>query len=236
MAPRNELEFVPYAESESPVEIDLDSGNKRSGIAGHLENSKLLAGLIALIGLGWLIRRFALGQAQLDLNVVNFFFLFAGIAVQGTLIRYVRAVSDGAKACGGIILQFPFYFGVLGVLKASGLVGRLSDMLATVPNEGYLSILTFLSAGLVNLFVPSGGGQWTVQGEVLVDASARVGADLSHTIMAFSYGDQLTNLLQPFWALPLLAITGLKARQIIGYTGAIMLLVTPIYIGLLLLL
>ena len=82
--------------------------------------------------------------------------------------------------------------------------------------------------------MPSGGGQWAVQGEVLVEAANRLGADMNHTIMAFCYGDQLTNMLQPFWALPLLGITGLKARQIIGYTGAVMFLVTPIFVTILL--
>ena len=85
----------------------------------------------------------------------------------------------------------------------------------------------------MNLFVPSGGGQWAVQGDVLVQAADRVGVSVSDTIMAFAYGDQLTNMLQPFWALPLLAITGLKARQIVGYTAAVMLLVTPVFMLLL---
>ena len=93
-----------------------------------------------------------------------------------------------------------------------------------------LSPLVFLSAGAVNLFVPSGGGQWALQGPLIVESAQRLGAPVGEAVMAFSYGDAWTNMLQPFWALPLLGLTQLKAREIVGYTAALMILVTPIYL------
>ena len=234
MAPRDPESFVPFAETGAKPDWDrqLDS-DSRPGVVGFLESSRFLALLIGFAGLGWVVVGLIRGTAKLDLDTVNFFFLFAGITLQGSPIRYVHAVADGAKACGGIILQFPFYFGILGVLKASGLVERFAETMADAASRDSLGILVFLSAAIVNLFVPSGGGQWAVQGDVLVQASERVGVGVSETIMAFAYGDQLTNMMQPFWALPLLAITGLKARQIVGYTAAVMFLVTPVFMILL---
>jgi short-chain fatty acids transporter len=133
----------------------------------------------------------------------------------------------------------------MGMMRDSGLVARFADL--AVRGAGALaaagvapgpaqSMLTFLSAAVVNLFVPSGGGQWAVQGPVAVEAAARLGNHLPPTVMALAYGDELTNMLQPFWALPLLAVTGLEARQIVGYTALLMLLVTPGFLVLLALL
>jgi short-chain fatty acids transporter len=124
----------------------------------------------------------------------------------------------------------------MGMMRGAGLVERLADLAvrgtealgqAGLPLDAVYGILTFLSAATVNLFVPSGGGQWAVQGPIAVAAAERLGTSLPQAVMAFAYGDQLTNMLQPFWALPLLAITGLEARQIVGYTALLMLLVTP---------
>ena len=232
MAPRDPSEFVPY-DASKVADRAVDPDEHRPGVAGALERSTVLAVLLGGGGLAWLVSRFAAGTASVDLDTVNFFFLFLGILLHASPIAYMRAATDGARGGAGIVVQFPFYFGILGLLKASGLVRRFAEILSNTDSDSVLAVSTFASAGLVNMFVPSGGGQWAVQGDVLAQATARVGADMSHMIMAFAYGDQLTNMLQPFWALPLLAITGLKAKQIIGYTGAVMLLITPIYIVLL---
>ena len=132
---------------------------------------------------------------------------------------------------GAIVLQFPFYFGILGIMQASGLIQLVSAGFAGIANQETFPILTYFSSGLVNLFVPSGGGQWIVQGEVLIRAGQELGVSPQTTVMAFAYGDAWTNMLQPFWALPLLGIMGLKARDIIGYTAVIflaMLIIVPL--------
>ena len=101
--------------------------------------------------------------------------------------------------------------------------------MVSVASEATHGPLTFLSAGAVNLFVPSGGGQWGIQGGIVIETAQQMGLDNGKAIMAFCYGDQWTNMLQPFWALPLLGITGLKAGDLIGYTGALMLLTLPVF-------
>ncbi|MBK7405261.1 MAG: short-chain fatty acid transporter [Phycisphaerales bacterium] len=193
-----------------------------------LEDTPLLTvPLVALIGF-WAWRFYlpreghASGLLSLSPDRVNLTMLLLGLALHGTPRRYAAAVEQAATGCAGIILQFPLYAGIMGVMKSSGLTEQLSRTLAEGAGPHTLPLFTFLSAGLVNLFVPSGGGQWAVQGPVAVHAAIDAGIDPAKMVMAVAYGDQLTNMLQPFWALPLLAITGVKARDIVGYTAVIM--------------
>ncbi len=183
---------------------------------------------VLLVGYGW-VR----GEVAFDLNSVNLFFLALALAAHGSIRSFLDSVSDGARGAGAIIVQFPLYFGILGVMQASGMIERLSSAMASIASSSTFPLLTFLSAGLVNFFVPSGGGQWALQSDVLLTTAASLELDPARTVMAFAYGDEWTNLLQPFWALPLLAITGLKARQIAGYT-AILAIGMGLYVGLVL--
>jgi short-chain fatty acids transporter len=156
------------------------------------------------------------------------------LTVHGSIRGFLDSVAEGARGAGAIIVQFPLYFGVLGVMQSTGMIERLSGTMASVASSATFPLLTFLSAGLVNFFVPSGGGQWALQSDVLLATASALELDSARTVMAFAYGDEWTNLLQPFWALPLLAITGLKARQIAGYT-AVLAIGMGLYVGLVLL-
>ena len=108
---------------------------------------------------------------------------------------------------------------------------HLENFFVNISNETTFPIFTFISAGIINIFVPSGGGQWAVQGPIIVDAATQLGVSIPKSVMALAYGDQLTNMLQPFWALPLLGITGLKAKEILPYTLILLLAGTVIFIG-----
>ena len=110
----------------------------------------------------------------------------------------------------------------MGIMRDSGMVVEIANFFVSISNETTLPIFTFFSAGLVNIFVPSGGGQWAIQGPIALQSGFDAGVAPGRMIMAVAYGDQLTNMLQPFWALPLLAITGVKARDIVGYTALVM--------------
>lgn len=174
------------------------------------------------------------GLGRVGLNEINALMLGLGLILHGSTAGYVRAVEDGAKGCAGVILQFPLYAGIMALLVSSGLIAAFSGWLSGSAGETGLPLLTFLSAGVVNLFVPSGGGQWGIQGPIVFEAGAAAGLAPGKMIMAVAYGDQLTNLLQPFWALPLLAITGVKAREIVGYTCVLM-IVLAVWLGIVLL-
>jgi short-chain fatty acids transporter len=144
-------------------------------------------------------------------------------------------VQEAIGGATGILIQFPLYFGILGIMVYSGLIEEISDFFSEHSNPTSFPVYTFLSSGLVNIFVPSGGGQWTIQGPIIIEAAANIGVSGPKAIMALAYGDQITNMLQPFWALPLLGITGLKAREILPYTFALMIVGSIIFLTVLML-
>jgi short-chain fatty acids transporter len=222
LSPKDEADLVPPRLDELPPLPERDHVDIDSPVA-WLQESRWVGGLIGVAGLAFVIGALVVGRMKFQINTVNMLFLFIGITLQGGLRHYVEAIANGARSAGAIVLQFPFYFAILGVMKASGLMAALSDGLVAASTKSSFPLFAFLSAGALNLFVPSGGGQWGVQGPILVGAGGELGVDPSATIMAFSYGDAWTNMLQPFWALPLLGIMGLKARDIIGYTAVIFL-------------
>lgn len=227
MAPKNEAEYETIfdvdpqlVEKEEVKEIAKD----KMVIADKIENSWIISAVIGIAGMVYVIYYFVTKGFQLNLDIVNFTFLFLGILFQRTPINYVRAVSEGAKACAGIIVQFPFYAGIMGMMTKSGLVAIIAGWFVAISNGYTYPVFTFLSAGLVNLFVPSGGGQWAVQGPIMIEAAKTLTLSIPKTVMAVAYGDQWSNMLQPFWALALLGITRLKAREIVGYTMVVMIL------------
>jgi short-chain fatty acids transporter len=114
-------------------------------------------------------------------------------------------------------MQFPLYAGIAGMVQVSGLADGISNWFVSIANVHTFPIVTFISAGIVNIFIPSGGGQWAIQGPIMLEAAKNLGADIPQTIMAFTWGDAWTNQMQPFWALPLLGVAGLSARDIMGY-------------------
>lgn len=170
------------------------------------------------------------GVTQLSLDSVNMTMLMLGLLLHGTPRSFIHAVDDAARGAAGIIIQFPLYAGIMGVMHDSGLTETLAGSISDVSSERTLAPLTFLIAAIINLFVPSGGGQWAVQGPIALQAAKDAGVDPAKLVMAVAYGDQVTNMLQPFWALPLLAITGARARDIVGYT-ALLMLVGMVWIG-----
>ena len=185
----------------------------------RLENSRIITLAICIMGFAYLVYYFATNSiaTALNLNIVNFLFLMIGMALWETPIRYVRAVADATKGVSGVILQFPFYAGIMGMMKYSGLVMIIAGWFVAISNQFTYPLWVLISAGLVNLFVPSGGGQIAVQGPILVKAAGELGVPISKTIVAFSCGDELTNMVQPFWAIALLGIARLKPKDIIGY-------------------
>ena len=176
-----------------------------------------------------------LNELQITPNMLNFFMLGLAIILHGNFSNFLSAVEEAIKGTSGILIQFPLYFGIMGIMKSTGMVVMISDAFASIATTTTLPIFTFFSAGLVNIFVPSGGGQWAIQGPIIIESAIKLGVPLPKVIMALAYGDQITNMLQPFWALPLLGITKLKAKEILPYTLILMLVGSAVYIlGLLL--
>ena len=173
----------------------------------------------------WLVHTVGLplGASWLLYSAVMFgVLMIIGLLLHGSPERYMRAVDISVRGIGGIVLLIPFYAGIMGMMvgaNAAGLsLGRqVTDTLIAWSSAESFPVLAFLSAGLVNVFVPSGGGQWAVQGPIMLPAGAALGVAPEVTAMAIAWGDAWTNMIQPFWALPLLGIAGLGARDIMGY-------------------
>lgn len=155
-------------------------------------------------------------------NFINLALLGLGFFFHKNVIGFLKATDHAIGGASGILIQFPLYFGIMGIMKETGLVNMLSNFFVTHSTANTFPIYTLFSAGLVNVFVPSGGGQWAIQGPIIVQAVLEFDISLPKSIMALAYGDQLTNMLQPFWALPLLGITKLKAKEILPYTLILM--------------
>jgi short-chain fatty acids transporter len=234
------------AHDHARTAADAHDGVPASGgrtIATRLDASRLLALAIVALGAAAVVARFATrGIAALELNTIIVAFLSLGLALHGTPARYARAIDGAASGAGGILLQFPLYFGIMGMVKAAGLTAPLANAFvrasetlsgAGVPVHASYGVMTFLAATVINVLVPSGGGQWAVQGPIAVEAARELGVPVSRAVLAIAYGDECSNMLQPFWALPLLALTGLSARDIFGYTALLMFLVAPVFVLLL---
>ncbi|KFF59647.1 serine--pyruvate aminotransferase [Cryobacterium sp. MLB-32] len=208
-APIFELEFD--ARDKAVAEEDVVTP------ADRLDASRILTLLVGLALVAYLVIHFSEG-GTLTLDIVNWSFLALIFLLVRNPFELIRLTRNAASNVGDILLQFPLYAGILGMMVGSGLIGVFSDFFVSVSTPQTFGMMALLSAGLVNFFVPSGGGQFAVQGPIMLDAAGRLGVDPSVAIMAVSYGDQWTNMIQPFWALPLLAIAGLKMRDILGYT------------------
>ncbi len=201
--------------SDSPTTV----GTEVSG-AERLDYSR---GFSLSLGLVFLITAvyFAVNTGDLsfvNLNFINFTLFTLGILLTPNIHTFTAYVGKSIGAASGILIQFPLYAGIMGIMKYSGLFLVFTEFFVNISNATTLPLFTLVSAGVVNFFVPSGGGQWAVQGPVIMEAAKQLGTSVPHAIMALAYGDEWTNMLQPFWALPLLGITGLKAKQIVPYT------------------
>ena len=204
--------------------------------AEKLDHSKLLSKIISISILGYCFYKSILLPEIPSLNVItpnfiNLILLGLGIFFHSSFSQFTNAITESIKGASGILIQFPLYFGIMGIMKDSGIVSSLSDFFVSISNETTFPIFTFISAGIVNIFVPSGGGQWAIQGPIIIEAANQIGCSFSKSIMALAYGDQITNMLQPFWALPLLGITGLKAKEILPYTLYLFLIGCLIFVG-----
>lgn len=198
---------------------EYESSMDSTTLAARFNDSKIFNISIALLGGSvsiWLIMSEGLFQ-MLELNTMNMIFLTIGIALHGNVVSYAKAITDGAERCGQVILQFPFYGGIQGILIGTGLAALLIDSITATASAETFPFLVWLMTGIINVFVPSGGGQYIVTAEILHPAAETLGVSHAAIVSAYTVGDVWTNLLNPFWALPVLGIAGLQVRDVWGY-------------------
>lgn len=238
--PKNEEDVFVIDPNLLKEEVDVKKVSKEEFAkmtpAEKLENGCFINYALAFLGFVYIVYYFVTsGKFDLNLNIVNTIFLMFGVLFHRTPRSLLDAFTEAAKGASGIILQFPLYAGIMGVMTGASaegvsLASVISNFFVSISTVKTFPLFTFLSAGLVNIFVPSGGGQWVVQGPIMMPAGAEIGADPAKIAMCIAYGDSWTNMIQPFWALPALGLAKLGARDIMGYT-VITLIVTGVIIG-----
>jgi len=212
--PKNPADIMEAKPAEAAPKVAPSSEDPT--LADRMNNSPFLGIGVGLFGMLYCVL-YLFDGGGITLNFVNFLFVFLGILLFVTPNRFLAALSDGVRIVSGIIIQYPFYAGILAILAGSGLIVTFSGWFVSISSAATLPIWSFISAGLINIFVPSGGGQWVIQGPVMMGAAQELGASIPATALAVQIGDQWTNMIQPFWLLPALAISGLKLRDIMGY-------------------
>ena len=234
MHPKKDVVTVDPAllEEENVAVVKPDKANITP--AQRMEHSKVLAWIVSLIGFTDLVIHLGFRGGSFDLGSVIMLFLFLGVLLHGTPLAYVRAFTKAATGASGIILQFPFYAGIMGIITGIGASGIcfgtvISNACISISTPTTYPLLTFICAAVLHMFVPSGGGHWAIQAPIMFAAGADLGVDPGLTGTAIAWGDAWTNLIQPFWAIPALAIAKLDAKDIMGFC-LIDLLITGIII------
>jgi short-chain fatty acids transporter len=175
--------------------------------------------IIAAAGLIWL--GYAIGTKgfakSVNLNNINLFFLMLGVLFHWRPWSFLKATEDAGRAVWGIIIQFPFYAGIFGLFKFTALATAMTSAFVTISSPSTYLLYIYWYAGFLNYFVPSGGGEWAVTAPYLIPAAKQLGVSLPKTVMAYAWGDMLTDMIQPFWAIAMLAVAKLEFREIMGW-------------------
>lgn len=185
-------------------------------LADRLDRSRILKYTLALMGAAFLVMK--LSSGVFNLNILIFLFLILGIFAHGSLVAYGKALGQGCVTCGGIILQFPFYAGIMGIMKGSGLVIVFSNFLLGLSNAHTFQLMCYFSSLVISIFVPSAGGHWVVQAPFMIPAAEALGVDPWRVAMGVAWGESIWNIVCPFWALPVLAIAKVGLRDLIGFS------------------
>ncbi|WP_137927439.1 TIGR00366 family protein [Cupriavidus sp. 2SB] len=230
--PRDAKDVVEIREENMASEGASGGGHSmgiENTLATRMNNSRLLSLVIGLCGMAYAVLYFVQG-GTLDLNLINFLILFIGVLLLGTPANYVARLNEGIKTISGIILQYPFYAGIMAVMAGSGLVDTISRAFVEIATPQTLPFWGLLSSFVINFFAPSGGGHWVIQGPFMIDAAKAIGSSVAQTSMSVMLGNAWNDLVQPFWILPALALSKLKLKDVMGYTVIMMFWVGAIYI------
>ena len=215
-------------DDDTVAEATAQAPSKNPSLADKIDNSAVLGGILALTGLVLFASVFlSQGLGALNLNVLNFGFLMIGLLLYTSPSRYLGEFYDAVQGSSGVILLFPFYAGIIGIMTGTGLVDTMTESLLSIATPETFPVIAWITGGILNVFVPSAGGEWAIIGGPMMVAGAELGIPHGQTIAAYAVGDAHTNLLNPFWAIPLLAITGLRARDMFGYAITMMILLVP---------
>ena len=233
--PRDEDVIVFEPQPEAPAAPKSLRGSLDAP-ARKLDRWPIWAWLFSLAGLVTLGAAWAAKGPTIDVNTVIWVFLMLGVGLHGSAVAYYGAVNDAAKQVGSMILLYPIYGGIMGILNGTGLAGVISKAFVAVANAHTLPVWSFVCSLFITFLVPSGGGHWAVQGPFVIPAAVQLGASPASTAMAVAAGENVAYMLQPFFALPVVAIAGIGIQRVMGYTAVTFLIAGAIWLGAILLL
>ncbi len=212
-----------------PASTDPAPAEAATTPSQKLENARWVTLLLAVFGGIYVVRYFAAG-GELQLDSLNMIFVALGLAFADSPRHYIELLCNAARVAGPFLIQYPLYSGLMGLIADSGLGALIVSGFVAISSTDTLSIWTFFSAAFLNLFIPSAGGQWAVQGPIVTEAAVQLGADIPRVAMSVAIGEVWTNAIQPLYAVPVLAIAGLHIRDIMGYCVVALLAIAPIYL------
>ncbi len=222
-----EIEAKKLQNNKKIIKEKFNQNNK--SVLYIIENTRFLSLFLGISVLFYVLLSYYINGFFLTLTFVCLTFLGVGLLLANSPMHFVKLVNNASTTVGPIILQYPFYAGIMGIMGNTELLKIIADWISSISTSETLGLYSFISAGIVNMFIPSGGGQWAVQGPVMIEAASKLNIDPSVIVLSVSYGDQWTNMIQPFWTIPLLAIAGLHMRQIMGYTFVIFIITGILY-------
>ncbi len=220
-------EMPRSADLHAAEDVEIDRSDMTP--SQKLENWRAVTLVLGTFGAIYSIRYFLIG-GSLNLNSLNMVFVVLGLLFADSTRHYVQLLSNAAKIAGPFLIQYPLYAGLMGMMAASGLAEIFVTGFVSISSADTLSIWTFFSAALLNIFIPSAGGQWAVQGPIVTEAAMQLGADIPRVAMSVAVGEVWTNAIQPLYAVPVLAIAGLHIRDIMGYSVLALIVNGAIYL------
>lgn len=187
--------------------------------ADHLDRSPVLGWLVGALALAWVVSQMRTrgGLAALDLNLFNLSFLFLGLVLHGNPRSFLRAVNGSIPATAGILVQYPFYAAIAGLITKTALAVRLEQLFASLSDPGTFPLLVAVYSAVLGFFVPSGGGKWVLEAPYVMAVANQYQVHLGWTVQIYNAAEALPNLLNPFWMLPLMGILSVRARELAGY-------------------
>jgi short-chain fatty acids transporter len=208
--------FVPVA--EDPTAASAATTKLAGTFADKANRAGIVSLFLVLLGLGYLGFTWTSKGVNFDANTVILVLLIFGVALHGTPAAYSEAMKNAAKQAGSMILQYPIYGGIMGIMDSTGLAAMISKFFVAIATAHTLPFWTYFASLFITFLVPSGGGHWAVQGPFAIPAAVELHASIPAVTMAVAMGEQVSNMMQPFWALPVVAMAGIGIQRVLGFT------------------
>ena len=228
-SPENARTADYYGVKFDPINLNLEPRKKPGE---WLEYSPLLTILVCLVLFAYLFEVFRTSPqgplAALDLNTYNLIFISVGMLLHWRPKRFMRAVGQSIPATGGVLIQFPFYAVIFGIITGTGISHWLANLFTSISTHNTYALLVAFYSAVLGLFIPSGGGKWVIEAPYVLQAANELKVHLGWVVQIYNSAEALPNLINPFWMLPLLGLLGVKARDLVGYSVLQLIVHTPV--------